>query len=228
MNPQQPVSYNSSGGGGRHILLPALLVVLLVASLAFGGWAYSQMQSYKTDSDKKVTAALAAAKDTQTKAIQDSLDKQNTKQFQGSATYGTITFNYPKTWSAYVDTSSQNEPINGYFHPDVVPGIQTKTAFALRLELLSSDYSQVLQQFQSQIKSGKLTAQAYVPPKLNGVTNVQPGTLLSGTINNSDQTQNGTMLVIKVRDKTLEISTESQDYRNDFASIILSSLSFAP
>jgi hypothetical protein len=36
------------------------------------------------------------------------------------------------------------------------------------------------------------------------------------------------MLVIKVRDKTLEISTESNDYLNDFNNIILASLTFVP
>lgn len=231
MNPNEPVSYNSSAAGGRRILTAVILVILLVASLGFGGWAYTKMQDYKTNSDKKAAAAVAAAAKTQAAQLQAQFDEQSkspNKTYVGSSTYGTITFNYPKSWSAYVDTSNQGQPINGYFHPDVVPGIQTKTAFALRLQLLSSDYSQALQQFQSQIKIGKITARAYLPPKLNGVTNVQPGTLLSGAINSADQTQNGTMLIIKVRDKTLEIYTESNDYLNDFNNTVLSSLTFAP
>jgi len=36
------------------------------------------------------------------------------------------------------------------------------------------------------------------------------------------------MLIIRVRDKTLKISTQSNDYLNDFNNIILSSLTFAP
>lgn len=231
MNPNEPVSYNSSAGGGRRILTTVILVVLLIASLGFGGWAYAQMQDYKNNSDKKAAAAVAAAAKTQAAQLQAQFDEQSkspSKTYVGSSTYGTITFNYPKTWSAYVDTSNQSQPINGYFHPNVVPGVQTKTAFALRLQLQSTDYSQVLQQYQSQISTGKVTARAYVPPKLNGVANVQPGTLLSGAVNSSDQTQSGTMLIIKVRDKTLEIYTESNDYLNDFNNTVLSSLTFAP
>lgn len=229
MNPQQPVSYNSSpSGSSKNLFIIILLVILLVASLAFGGWAYSQMQSYKNDSDKKVAAAVAVQKQTLTKAAQDNFDKANTKQFIGSPTYGSITFNYPKTWSAYVDTSNTSEPINAYLHPDQVPGINSKTAYALRVELVSSDYSQVTQQFSSGIQQGTVTAKAYLPPKLSGVTNVQPGTLFSGQTNPSDSTQRGTLLAIKVRDKTLEISTQSTDYLNDFNNVILSSLSFAP
>jgi hypothetical protein len=229
MDPQQPVSYNSRpSGGGKNIIIIVLLVMLLVASLAFGGWTYSQMQSYKNDSDKKVAAAVAAQKQVLTKAAQDEFDKANTKQFAGSPVYGSITFNYPKTWSAYVDTSSSNEPINAYLHPDQVPGINSKTAYALRVELVNTDYSQIIQQFSSGIQQGTVTARAYLPPKLNGVTNVQPGTLFSGQTNTSDTTQRGTLLVIRVRDKTLEISTQSKDYLNDFNNVILSSLAFSP
>jgi hypothetical protein len=46
MDPQQPVSYNSSpAGGGKSLIVNILLVILLIAALAFGGWAYSQMKS---------------------------------------------------------------------------------------------------------------------------------------------------------------------------------------
>lgn len=224
----QPVSYNYSPGGGSKNLVLVLLVVLLVASLGFGGWAYSQMQSYKNDTNKKIQAAVASAKVAQTKEVQEAFDKANTKQFQGSPTYGSVSFSYPKTWSAYVDTSSTSEPINAYFHPDQVPGVNGKTAYALRVELVSSDYSQIVQQFSGSVSQGTVTTKAYLPAKLSGVANAQPGTLFSGQINNADNTQKGTLLAIRVRDKTLEISTQSNDYLNDFNNIILSSLSFAP
>jgi hypothetical protein len=231
MNPEQPVSYNSSNpisGGVKNIIVIVVLVILLAASLGFGGWAYSQMLIYKQDTDKKINAAVAAAKTAQTKEVQDAFDKANTKQFQGTSTYGSVSFSYPKTWSAYVDTSNSSEPINAYFHPDQVPGINGKTAYALRVELIGSDYSQVVQQFSGSIKQGTVTAKAYMPPRLAGVANAQPGTLLSGQINTNDSTQRGSLLIIKVRDKTLKISTQSNDYLNDFNNIILAGLTFAP
>ncbi len=190
-----------------------------------------KMQDYKTNSDKKSAVAVDNAKKAQAVQLQANFDEQSKspyKSFHGSPTYGSITFNYPKTWSAYVDTTNTSEPINAYFHPNEVPGIQSKTAYALRLELLATDYSQVIQQLSSQIASGTVTAKAFLPPKLNGVTNVQPGTLFSGQINGSDASQRGTLLAIKVRDKTLQISTQSNDYLNDFSNTILPSLSFAP
>jgi hypothetical protein len=234
MNPQQnsqPAPYSSGSGRSRSIPFTILLTVLLVISLVFGGWAFSKMQDYKNNSDQKTAQAVAQAEANQKTQLQAQFDEQSkspNKTFHGSSTYGSVSFSYPKTWSAYVDTSSTSEPINAYFHPNEVPGIQSKTAYALRLELLSTDYAQIVQQFSSQIQQGTLTAKAYTPPKLNGVTNVQPGTLFSGQINSSDSTQIGTLLAIKVRDKTLEISTQSADYLADFNNTILPSLSFAP
>src|SRR6266404_893928 len=192
MNPQQtpePVSYNSGGGQKRNLLFTVVLVLLLVGSLVFGGWAFKNMQDYKNNSDKKSATAVAAANKLQTAKDQANFDQQSkspSKTFSGSPTYGSITFSYPKTWSAYVDTTNQSEPINAYFFPGEVPGIQSKTAFALRLELLSTDYAQLVQQLSSQITAGKVTAKAYTPPKLGGVANIQPGTLFSGQVNQQD------------------------------------------
>ena len=233
MNPQEagPVSYNSSSGGRRSILTTAVLVVLLVGALAFGLWSFSKMQDYKNNSDRKAAAAVAAAKTAQAAQLQAQFDQQSKspyKTFSGSPTFGSISFSYPKTWSAYVDTTNSSEPINGYFAPGEVPGIQGKSAFALRVELVTTDYSQLLQQFSSQITQGTVTAKAYVPPKMQGVANVVAGTYLSGQINSQDQTQNGYMVAIRVRDKTLEIYTESTDFLSDFDNTILASLTFAP
>lgn len=231
MYPQQPaapVYYNSSSGGGKKIFINVLLTIFLIAALVFGFWAFTGRQDYKNNSDKKAAAAVDAAKANLAKQVQDQFDKQNTKKFQGSPTYGSISFDYPKTWSAYVDSTNSNEPINGYFHPDVVPGTQGKTAYALRVEVLSTDYSQIQQQFSSQITQGTLKSKAYVPPKMQGVANVVPGTYLTGKINQQDQSQSGSMVVIKVRDKTLEIYSESPDFMNDFNNVVLASLTFAP
>ena len=234
MNPEtasQPVSYNSNPGKGKSMLLTIALVVLLIGALVFGGWAFMQMQDYKTKSDQKVATAVLVANKVQATKLQTEFDEQSkspNKTFSGSPTYGTISFSYPKTWSAYVDTSNASEPINAYFHPKEIPGLQSKVAYALRLELVSTDYTQATQQLSSQIQQGKVTARAYTPPKMVGVANVQPGLLFSGQINNQDNTQNGTLLAIKVRDKTMLISTQSNDYLSDFTNTVLANLTFVP
>lgn len=186
------------------------------------------MRDYKNNTDKKINQALIAKSGQLQTQAQNAFDAVNTYRYDGSPTYGSVTFRYPKTWSAYVDTTSSSEPINGYFNPSVVPSVQSKTAMALRVELLNQDYSQVVSSLSSNITSGLITSKAYVPPKLKGVPNVTPGLYLTGHINPQDQTQSGSMVVIKVRDKTLEVYTESADYQSDFDNIVLAGLTFAP
>jgi hypothetical protein len=232
MDPQVSASESySSSPAPRGNLIILVLGVLLVLSLIFGGWAFSGRQTYKNKSDQQVAAAVAAAKKAQAIELQNQFAEQSKQPyatFHGSPTYGSLSFNYPKTWSAYVDTTSTSEPINAYYYPSQVPGLQSKSAYALRVELVNTDYSQVQQQFSSLIKQGKITAKAYVPPKMQGVTNVVTGTYLTGQFNNQNAAQNVNMVVIKVRDKTLEIYTESSEFLNDFNNAVLSSLSFAP
>lgn len=209
----------------------AILALLLIIAIVFGVWAYGQMQDYKNNSDAKSAAAVAAAEKTQALKLQAQFADQAKspyKVFKGSPTYGTVSFNYPKTWSAYV-TSDSNEPINAYFNPDQVPGVDSDTALPLRVELLDTDYSQAVAQFTSQITDGSVKATAYIPPKMKDSANVAPGTRFDGQIGQNDNGNiQGSMVIIKVRDKTLQISTQTQAGIDDFNNIILASLSFAP
>lgn len=205
-----------------------VLVLALVSVAVFGGWAYTGRQDYKNNSDQKADEAVAAAKKVQADELQKTFaeqEKQPVKTYKGPTTYGTVSFSYPKTWSGYVDEANSSEPINGYFYPNIVPGVQSKTAYALRLELVNTDYSSIVKQHDSQVKDGTAKASAYVPPKMVGIANVQPGTRLDGALGR-DIT--GSMVIIKVRDKTLQIYTQSNDYLKDFNETVLASLTFAP
>jgi hypothetical protein len=212
--------------------IPLIIVsLLLVAALAFGIWAFGGRQDYKNNVDKKIAAAVAEAKKEQATQLQAQFEEQAKspyKTFTGSATYGSVSFQYPKSWSAYVNSDS-NEPINAYFFPGEVPGTDSQTAYPLRVELVNTDYSQVVQQFSSQLSQGNLRASAYIPEKMKGKANVLAGTRFDGAIGQSGSNDiNGSMLVIKVRDKTLQISTQTQAGVKDFDNIILPALTFVP
>jgi hypothetical protein len=223
---------NNQSGSAASVLLIVLLTTALVAVTGFGWWAYQQRQDYKNRFDQKVAEEVVKAKaDQKTQLEKEFAEKEKSpnKTFQSSATFGTVTFNYPKTWSGYVEQSNNNQPINGYFFPDIVPAIDaggsTPTAFALRIELTSEDYAQAVKQFDSQIEQGQVKAVAYVPPKMAGVTNAQTGTRFDGEL---EEGIRGSMVVIKVRDKTLKIYTQSTQYLTDFNDTVLSSLTFVP
>lgn len=220
-------SKNQFGSVASYVAISILALAFVAASL-FGGWAFMSRRDFKNNSDAKATAAVEAAKKVQAAELQNAFaqqEKSPNRTYRGSPTYGSVVFDYPKTWSGYVDELASSEPINGYFHPVIVPGLQSKTAYALRIELVTTDYTSILQQHDSQIKDGSAKASVYVPPKMAGVANVQPGTRLDGAL---DQDNTGSMVIIKVRDKTLQIYTQSNDFLTDFNNTVLPSLTFAP
>ena len=219
-------------GGVLALLLNIILLAALIGAAAFGWTQYQQNQDYKTKFDQKVQTEIAKAETAQAAKLSLEFaerEKSPSKTFKGPATYGSIQFKYPKSWSAYVDQSNGSSPINGYFFPDVVPSTtrnsQTPTAFALRVELVHADYDQIVKQMDSQITQGKLKAVAYVPPAMKGKSDVQTGVRFDGQI---EQNLSGSMVVIKVRDKTLKIYTESNKYLSDFNNPVLKTLTFSP
>src|SRR5581483_3483780 len=104
MYPQSASEGTGSRSWGKTIII-IVLAGLLIAAIIFGAWAYKKMGDYKNISDAKVASAASQQLKTEQQQLQDNLDKQNVKTFHGSPTFGSITFNYPKPWSAYNDTS---------------------------------------------------------------------------------------------------------------------------
>jgi len=203
-----------------------ILILLLVLALIFGLWAFVSGQSYKNDANTKIAAAVATAqKQTQQADAQTAAQQEENplKDFQGPATYGSLHIKYPKTWSAYITLNDGgSNPINAYFQPDYVPDVGNgNSLFALRVVIDSNSYSQDVQQFASLATSGASRVTAYSLPKVPGVV----GTRIDGQIINSKQ---GSMILMPLRDKTIEIWTESTQYLNDFNNNILPNVTFSP
>lgn len=210
------------------LIVPVVaLSVLLVASLGFGYWAFMGMQDYKNNSDKKVARAVEIAEQkTETAKDKEFVEKEKIphKSYKSPDTIGGVAFEYPKTWSAFMTENKQTNggtPLEGYLHPDVVPGLQSGTDFALRTQVLSQPYSTAISQYESKVKSGKVKI---LPFKADKVQNVL-GIRVEGEINKG---QVSSLIAVPIRDKTLLVWTESTTYLDDFNKIILPSLSFTP
>lgn len=207
------------------LLVPLLITgSLLLFSLVFGFWAFAGMQDYKNNSDTKSAQAVEAAE--QALAIKKDTEfaevsKSPYKTYQGSATLGTITIIHPKTWSSYVENkASGSTQLSGYMHPDVVPATDSGTNFALRFEVVDTDYSSVLKSFDSAAKAGRVSVSAYRAPKVDSVL----GSRIDGEIASKKQ---GNMVLLPLRDKTIKIWTEGHDFRGDFQAV-LDNLTFIP
>lgn len=219
----------SEQGSINVLLVPFVLVSLLfIAAGAFAVWAYQSRQDYKNNSDHKVAVAVAAAKQ-QEDAAKDKVfgeaEKQPLKTYRGPEAYGSLVVSYPKTWSSYVDESGRNNvAVDGYFYPGTVPAIGVdSSSFALRLQIVPQSYSTVvsgLSNLGSQTRpKPKITP--YSAPKVPSVIGVR----VDGTIS---QTKTGSMIVLPLRDKTLELWTEAPLFLNDFNNNILPNFSFSP
>jgi hypothetical protein len=208
------------------LLVPlVIVVVLLFSSLGFGLWAFMGMQDYKNNSDKKSAVAASAAANAEAKkkdAEFAETEKSPLKTYTGPSTFGTVSFEYSKKWSAYVsETGKGIALIDGYFSYNYVPDIASENLFALRVQVVNTPYETVLKTFDTVAKTGKISVVSFRADKVPAVL----GSKLTGAL---DAKKSGTMVLIPLRDKTLKIWTEGSDSLNDFNTIILPSLSFIP
>jgi len=217
----------NSSGAVNILLVPLILVVILLFGAAgFGIWAFTSRADYKNNSDKKAAAAAQEARQAQevTDAAKYAEEiKQPYDSYIGPAAFGNITVNYPKTWSAYVvENERGNTPVSAYFQPKTVPSVaDPDNTFALRVELVQTTYQSVLDQFKARLDKGVATIQPYTLAKVPSVV----GSRIEGQITERKQ---GTMVVLPLRNMTLKIWTESNDFKGDLDTHILPNLSFVP
>ncbi len=208
------------------LLIPFILVVLFfLGSSGFGYWAYMQRADYKNNVDQKVTAAVEVAKQ-ETASTKDNefieKEKQPLKPYVGPSQFGTVGVLIPKTWSAYVNESGKGgTPVTGFFHPSYVPGTDSGVGFALRIEVVETQYAQIMRQFDGGVKNGSVKVSPYSAPKESGII----GARVDGEI---VPKKKGSMIVLPLRDKTLKVWTEAESFTKDLDSIILPNLTFTP
>lgn len=199
------------------------LAVLVVVFGSFGIWSYMNYTDQRTDVDQRVDKATAAAvlKNSQDlEAKFEAREKEPMRQFSGPSDYGSLTFDYPKTWSAYQATdisAGGGVTYAAYLNPIVVPPVTnaidtTKDAikFAVRIKIEQKTYDQSVDSYQQLIKKGSLQSSVYSDGS-------HTGTKLVG--NFSDNIY-GTAVLIKMRDRTLTIRTDGDVFQNDYDALL--------
>ncbi len=225
---QQPPQAHSTGAGhsSKGSLIASIIFGLL--TFIFIGlfiWAYMGMQDYKNNTDKKVEVAVSKAVKAEGERKDNEFtekEKSPVKEYKGPSTYGSVSFEYPKTWSGYVvESDKSTEKIDGYFHPGTVPDIKGGTAFALRIQVVDKQIDEVLKKYDTKIKKGTLKSEPYSPLNVEGVK----ASKITGEINTGQQ---DTMYVMQLRDKTLVVWAESDVFVGDLDNFVLKSLKFSP
>ena len=194
-----------------------LIVVSLLAVLFIGLfiWMWVKWNDASTNVKGKVDVAVAKAKnELQTKLESEFEEKEKYpyKVFTGPTDLGELSFEYPKTWSLYVQSSAnRGGDYAAYLNPGQVNVVQDDTVMALRVSIKGTLFDQAISDFAEKVRSGDMTLSTTV---VNG-NNVN---VYTGKLDNEYQ---GIICVFKLRDKTVMLQTDSTSvFSDDFYRIL--------
>ena len=196
------------------IIILVAVSLVAVAGIICSVLFYMQWDEAQADIDGKISAAEAAARAEQQDIDEKNFaerEKQPNLQFTGPADYGSLSFMYPRTWSVYVGKDANNGgDFEAYLHPSQVSPVSAKTINALRVTIYDRPIEQVRKTYDALVKSGKLTMNVF---QVGDIT----GDRYDGAFSN-DIT--GSMVMIKINDKTAILRTDAEQFRTDFETLI--------
>jgi hypothetical protein len=213
---QPPVNnYITPGKPSKKWLILSIVFIATTLAAAGGGvWAYVNYLDQKSNTDAKISTAVATGvKDQADKDAAAFLEKekQPNRQFAGPDDYGRLAFDYPKTWSVYVNKdTSASDTYEAYFNPVSVPPVKVTTQYALRVTIVQQDVEKVLASYDSLVKQGDLKATAVKADDTDG-------TRLEG---NFTKDIRGLAVIFKIRDKTVTVRSDAETFRGDFDALV--------
>jgi hypothetical protein len=197
-----------------------LVVVCLIAAAAivFAVIFFMQYSDLNSRFETEVATATANAETAQREEDLASFEEEKKlpySKFTGPSDYGSIGFEFPKTWSVYVASDgSNNSDFVSYFRPSQVDPIESESSrYALRFSILNQQINNVQQEYESKVDDGSLTSSVF-----NADNNKISGTRYTGKI---AEKIDGILVIFKVNDKTVIMQTDSAAvYQKDFDTII--------
>ncbi len=195
-------------------LVAMALAVIIFAGLAV--WSFMQYNEQKTNVDGKISQAVAEAERDQAAKDEEKFierEKQPNLEFIGPSDYGSLSFKYPKTWSVYVASdAADGGDYEAYLSPRLVPPVDDENRFALRVTIREEAYSDVLGEYESAVSEGDLKTSVVK-------FGTETGTRLDGQI---DENTRGSIVLLKIRDKTAVLQTDANTFKSDFDKIVKS------
>ncbi|MBR3176821.1 hypothetical protein IKF25_02510 [Candidatus Saccharibacteria bacterium] len=220
----QPAAQPAAATAGKkdttlmETIILVVVCVIAAAAIVFAVIFFMQFNELKSNYDSEVAMKEANARDAQAqediaKFEEDS--KQPFEKLTGPSDYGSISFEYPKNWSVYIESDgSNNSDYKVYFSPTHVSSITNKESrYALRFTILNQQINNVQRQYDALVDKGLVTSSVF-----NADNNNITGTKYIGSISNDMQ---GIVVIFKVNDKTVILQTDVQSvYENDFNTLL--------
>ncbi len=202
------------GAVDKGLLLVIGLSLLSAIAIGIAVWSFINYNEQKTNVDGKIAEAVATAKKEQAdldEAKFAAREKEPNREFVGPDDYGRVTFNYPKTWSVYVNKDvAKGGTYEAYLNPVSVPAVTTTQQYALRVTIEEKDYDQVIANYGTLVRRGDLRTSA---TSANGVNS----TRIDGSFSKDIR---GSAVIYKIRDKTLTLRTDADTFKADFDALI--------
>ena len=211
-NGQTPVKKDRSS-----LVKTILLVFTSLLTVVFLGlfiFMYINWNEAKTDVEGKVNLAVAEAENELRTTLENEFaekEKYPYTTFAGPTDFGSLTFEFPKTWSVYVpDDASRADDFHAYFNPGQVNVVEDETVMALRVSIVNTLTDEVKEDFNDKVEDGEMTVSTTIVNNTN--VDVYTGLL--------DSDLRGIVCIFKIRDKTALIQTDAMLFSDDFYRVL--------
>lgn len=201
----------------RAFVWIAVSIVVSLVAVTFIGlfiWMYAQWNEAKTNVEGQINEAVARKVHeavTETEATFEEREKNPYKTFTGPSDYGSLSFQYPKTWSLYeVSDASSGRDYQALFNPDKIPPTNSETPLALQVNILNESYDSVIEDYTDAVQDGEMTVE---PTVIGG----SPANIYRGELDNDFF---GLIAIFKLRDKTVTIQTDAFIFEDDFRKVL--------
>ncbi|MDR2336526.1 MAG: hypothetical protein LBE03_00260 [Candidatus Nomurabacteria bacterium] len=208
----------------RHKIIQVIIIVILaiatIVLAAFLVMTKIEFDEKSRDVDGQIERAVVDAKKAQydaDKAEFFELEKKPYFEFVGPEDYGSLSFQYPKTWSQYVSLdASDGGNFEAYFNPGVVDKVggdawSGEGVYALRVIIFNNTSPEVIADFyKSYVSDGFTTSNLVTVGEASGMR-------YDGYITSELK---GSLFVFKLRDKAVVIRTDSEIFRGDFDELL--------
>ncbi len=201
----------------RNLIEIIVLVVVSLIAVTFIGlfiWKYLDWDSVKTDVDGQIDAAVAMAVSENTTKLENEFlerEKYPYKTFSGPADYGSLNFEFPKTWNTYIAADASNGGnFEAYLNPGEVQPVSAQTINALRVQILDQSFENVARNYDRQLQSGQMTVTTR--PVGTAVANVYTGNISNNIY--------GIVTIFKVRDKTILLQTDAELFAEEYYKLL--------
>ena len=212
-DPNAPAPKKSHG----HIIETVILVLVSLIAVTFIGlfvWKYLEWDAVRTDVDGQIDAAVAVAVSENTTQMETEFaerEKYPYRIFTGPADYGSLSFEYPKTWSVYIASDASNgNDFEAYFNPTEVQPVSNTTINALRVTISNTSFDNAVRNYENQVKNGRVTLTTRNIG--NAVANVYTGELSNDI--------HGTVTIFKLRDKAVLIQTDAEIFSTEYYKLL--------